>query len=90
MHMETNILEEKSIRRRLYRVLRKTGVNKEFIKPNASFIEDLNFDKIDWTIFTFYLEGIFNISVKDEELNNFGNVDDTLHYLKTELIYLNN
>lgn len=90
MHMKTEIPEEKSIRRRLYRVLRKTGVNKEFIQPNASFREDLNFDNIDWTIFTFYLEGIFNISVKDEELNKFGNVDDTLHYLKTELIYLNN
>lgn len=88
--MKTEILEEKSIRRRLYRVLRKTGVNKEFIRPSASFIEDLNFDKIDWTIFTFYLEGIFNISVKDEELNKFGNVGDTLHYLKTELIYLSN
>ena len=88
--MKTEIPEEKSIRRQLYRVLRKTGVNKEFIRPTASFREDLHFDKIDWTIFTFYLEGIFNISVKDEELNKFGNVDDTLHYLKTELIYLNN
>jgi acyl carrier protein len=90
MRMETEILEEKSIRRRLYRVLRKTGVNKEFIQPSASFREDLNFDNIDWTIFTFFLEGVFNISVKDEELNKFGNVEDTLHYLKTELIYLNN
>ena len=88
MRMKTKNSEEKSIRRRLYRVLRKTGVNKESIQPASSFIEDLNFDKIDWTIFTFYLEGIFNISVKDEELDKFGNVDDTLHYLKTELTYL--
>ena len=88
--METEILQEKSIRRKLYRVLRKTGVNKECIQPGASFIDDLNFDKIDWTIFTFFLEGIFNISVKDEELSNFGNVNDTLHYLKTELAFLSN
>lgn len=88
--METETVEEKSIRRKLYRVLRKTGINKEYIKPNASFIDDLNFDKIDWTIFTYFLEGIFNISVKDEELNRFDNVNDTLHYLKTELAFLNN
>ena len=81
--METDVLEEKSIRRKLYRVLRKTGVNKESIKPNASFIDDLNFDKVDWTIFTFFLEGMFDISVKDEELNKFDSVDDTLRYLKT-------
>lgn len=88
--METETVTEKSIRRKLYRVLRKTGINKEYIKPNASFIDDLNFDNIDWTIFTYFLECIFNISVKDEELNRFDNVNDTLHYLKTELAFLNN
>jgi len=88
--METEILEEKSIRRKLYRVLRKTGVDKEYIQPNASYIDDFNFDKIDWTIFTYYLEGIFNISVKDEELDKLCSVNDTLRYLKTELVFLNN
>jgi len=88
--METEITEEKSIRRKLYRVLRKTGVDKENIQPDASYTDDFNFDKIDWTIFTFFLEGIFNISVKDEELNKLGSVNDTLHYLKSELVFLNN
>lgn len=88
--METEIIEERSIRRNLYRVLRKTGINKEFIQPNASFNEDFKFDNIDWTIFTFYLERIFNISVKDEEFSKFGSVNDTLHYLKSELIFMNN
>ncbi len=83
-------MENKTIRRNLYRVLRKTGVNKESIQPNASFINDLNFDKIDWTIFTFFLEGTFNISVKDEELIRFGSISDTLHYLEDELIFSSN
>ena len=88
--METEIVVEKSIRRNLYRVLRKTGVTKDSICLSASFIEDLNFDKIDWTIFTYYLERIFNIAVEDDELNKFGSVNDTLHYLRTELVYLSN
>lgn len=88
--MKTEIVEEKSIRRNLYRVLRKTGVTKDSICLTASFIEDLHFDKIDWTIFTYYLERIFNISVKDEELRNFDSVSDTLHYLRAELLYLSN
>jgi acyl carrier protein len=88
--MKTANSEEKSIRRRLYRVLRKTGVNKEIIRPSASFLDDLNFDIIDWTIFIYYLECIFNISIKDEELNRFGNVSDTLHFLKGELNYVGN
>lgn len=83
--MDTLIIEDKSIRRRLYRVLRKTGVKKENIKPCASFQEDLRFDKVDWTIFTYFLEGVFNISIEDEALRRFGKVNDTLLYLKTEL-----
>lgn len=88
--MKTETTEEKSIRRKLYRVLRKTGINKENIQPNALFTDDLNFDKIDWTIFIFHLEGIFNISIKDEEFINFGSVNDTLHFLKSELLFLRN
>lgn len=75
-------MEEKKIRRNLYRVLRKTGVQKNDIQPEASFKSDLNFDSVDWKIFTFYLEGIFNISVCDEELLNLGSVNETVNYLK--------
>jgi acyl carrier protein len=78
----TQIMEEKRIRRNLYRVLRKTGVQKTDIQPDASFQKDLNFDSIDWEIFTFYLEGVFNISVRDEELIKLNSVDDTVKFLK--------
>jgi acyl carrier protein len=75
-------MEDKKIRRNLYRVLRKTGVQKSDIEPTASYQRDLRFDSVDWKIFTFYLEGIFNISVRDEELHQLGSVNDTLQYLK--------
>lgn len=74
-------MEDKTIRRNLYRVLRKTGVQKKDIKLEASYNEDLKFDTIDWKIFTFYLEGIFNISVNDQELIKLGSVNDTLQFL---------
>lgn len=89
--METEVIEEeKSLRRNLYRVLRKTGVTKDSICLSASFMEDLRFDNIDWTIFTYYLERIFNISVSDEELDSFDNINDTLLYLRGEFAYASN
>jgi acyl carrier protein len=75
-------MEEKKIRRNLYRVLRKTGVQKNDIRPNASYNQDLNFDSIDWKIFTFYLERVFNISVHDEEILRLSSVADTVIFLK--------
>lgn len=74
-------MEDKKIRRNLYRVLRKTGVQKQNIKLSSSFNDDLQFDPVDWSIFAFYLEGVFDISIKDEELNNLENVRNTIQYL---------
>lgn len=74
-------MEDKTIRRNLYRVLRKTGVQKKDIKLNASYSSDLKFDTVDWKIFTFYLEGIFDISVNDQELVRLDSVNDTLQFL---------
>ncbi len=74
-------MEDRKIRRNLYRVLRKTGVEKKDISENASFNEDLQFDMVDWTIFTYFLEGTFNISIQDEELIRLDNVQDTIQFL---------
>ena len=81
-------VENKTIRRNLYRVLRKTGVQKEAIKENASFNEDLFFDTVDWKIFTYYLENIFKVTFKDEELSRLKSIDDTLS-LVMRYYYLN-
>ena len=75
------IMEEKRIRRNLYRVLRKTGVDKKSINLKTSYTDDLQFDQIDWSIFAYYLEGIFNISIRDEELNKLETVQNTIQYL---------
>ena len=66
------------MKRTLYRVLRKTGVPRKQIKLEASFEEDLNFDKVDWTLFVYYLEGCFKISLEDKEISQLSHVDDTL------------
>jgi acyl carrier protein len=71
-------MENRTIRRTLYRVLRKTGVSRDRIKLEASFNEDLNFDQLDWTLFVFYLEGLFKIQVDDKEIRQLSLVNDTL------------
>ena len=74
-------MEDKKIRRNLYRVLRKTGVQKQKIKLNTSFNDDLRFDNVDWDIFAFYLEGVFDISIEDEQLNKLQDVRNTIQFL---------
>jgi len=74
-------MEDKKIRRNLYRVLRKTGVQKQKIKLTASVNEDVRVDPVDWSIFAYYLEGVFNISINDAELDKLENVKNTIQYL---------
>ena len=78
---ENRTMEEKKIRRNLYRVLRKTGVQKNDITTNADFRSDFRFDNVDWKIFTFYLEGVFDISIQDDDLSRLKNVEGTIQYL---------
>lgn len=74
-------MEDKKIRRNLYRVLRKTGIQKQEIKLTTSFNDDLRFDPLDWSIFAYYLEGVFNISINDDELDSLENVKNTIQFL---------
>lgn len=73
----------KTIRRTLYKVLRKTGVPRNEIELNASFNEDLRFDQVDWALFLFYLENSFKINVEEEEISQMYQVKDTLHLVES-------
>jgi acyl carrier protein len=74
-------MEDRKIQRNLYRVLRKTGVKKKVINLNSTFAGDMKFDETDWTVFIYYLEGTFNITVSDEELVKLENIRNTIQFL---------
>jgi acyl carrier protein len=75
-------MDNKKLKRNLYRVLRKTGVRKEDISLEASFQNDLHFDTTDWKIFTYYLESIFKVNLEDESLKKLRCVNDTLSLIR--------
>jgi len=74
-------METKTMKRTLYKVLRKTGVHREQIRLDASFNDDLNFDKLDWTLFVYYLEGFFKINIEDQEIMKLSYVNETLDFV---------
>lgn len=75
-------MENKTARRTLYKVLRKTGVSRDAIELDASFQEDLNFDQLDWEVFLFYMEETLNASIKDEQARKLQHVKDSLELLE--------
>ncbi len=75
-------MENKTIRRTLYRVLRKTGVARDHIELEASFQDDLNFDQVDWAIFLYYMEDSFNIAINEEDISRLNLVKDSLELVE--------
>ncbi|MFV0378592.1 MAG: acyl carrier protein [Mangrovibacterium sp.] len=75
-------MENKNARRTLYKVLRKTGVSRNDIEMDASFLEDLKFDQVDWTIFLFYMEESFNIAINEGDAMKLNQVKDSLSLVK--------
>ncbi|NPA37850.1 MAG: acyl carrier protein [Chlorobi bacterium] len=76
-------MESTIIRKRLYRVFRKTGVPKELIDENARLNEDLFIDENDMTCFLYYLETNFNVNIDNKELPRLVSVKDTIDYLQS-------
>lgn len=75
-------MENKTARRTLYKVLRKTGVSRDDIELEASFQDDLKFDQLDWTLFLFYLEESFKVDIEDDQASELHQVKDSLELLK--------
>jgi acyl carrier protein len=75
-------MNNKTIRRNLYKVLRKTGMPRERIAEDASFSCDMMMDEIDMTCFLFYLETKFDVNIDNESLPKINSVQSTIEYLQ--------
>ncbi len=74
-------MDNKEIRRNLYKVLRKTGIPRNLIDENAQLEEELLLDEVDKTCFLFYLESKFDLNIPNEEIKSLRSVGSTIDYL---------
>ena len=75
-------MTQETIRRSLFKVLRKSGIPKAKINENASLKEDLFWDELDLTCFLYHLETSFIIEVQPEEINKLYSISDTINFLR--------
>ena len=66
-------------------MLRKVGVNRQYIYPEASFTNDLFFDDIDWKCFLCFVEEQFKIEINDEEAQRLVTVENTIELVNKRL-----
>ena len=75
-------MKQETIRRNLYKVLRKTGVPRNRIVEDATLKEELLLDEVDLTCFLFLLETKFEVEIENSELALLNSVGSTIEYLQ--------
>jgi acyl carrier protein len=66
-------------------IVEKLGVNANQLKPEASFVDDLNADSLDTVELVMAFEDGFNIEIPDEDAEKIKTVGDAVNYLKAKV-----
>ena len=62
-------------------VVEQLGVDEDEVKPEASFVDDLNADSLDLVELIMSLEEEFGAEISDEDAENIRTVQDAVDYI---------
>ena len=63
-------------------IVEQLGVDEADIKPEASFVDDLNADSLDLVELVMSLEEEFGTEISDEDAENIRTVSDAVQYIQ--------
>lgn len=63
-------------------IVEQLGVDEADVKPEASFVEDLNADSLDLVELIMSLEEEFGMEISDEEAEKIKSVGDAMEYIE--------
>ena len=66
-------------------VMDRLSVDEEQVKPEASFVEDLNADSLDIVELIMGIEEEFDIEIPDEDAEKLTTVGEATEYIKSKL-----
>ncbi len=75
-----------TIEKRAYRIIHEiAAVDYSEIKPEASFVDDLGMDDLDFIEMIMAVEKEFGLEIPDEDAEKFKTVGDLIKYLKEKV-----
>lgn len=65
-------------------IVEQLGVSEEDVKPESSFVEDLDADSLDLTELIMAMEEEFGIEIDDEDAQKILKVKDAIDYIESK------
>jgi len=65
-------------------IVEQLGVSEEDVKPESSFVEDLDADSLDLTELIMAMEEEFGIEIDDEDAQKILKVKDAINYIESK------
>jgi acyl carrier protein len=78
----SHLAEKPSYERLKKIVVEQLGVDEAEVKPEASFVDDLNADSLDLVELIMSLEEEFGMEISDEEAEKIKTVGDAMEYIE--------
>jgi acyl carrier protein len=66
-------------------IAEQLGVNKEEVKPESSFVDDLGADSLDTVEIVMALEEEFGIEIPDEDAEKMSTVKEAVSYIEDKV-----
>jgi len=82
INLENKTMTESQIKDKVYDIIvSKMGVNKDQIKPESKFSDDLGADSLDTVELIMELENEFGVQIPDEDAEKIGTVQQAIDYI---------
>ena len=73
------------IERKFSQIFKYMGIPKEQIRPDASFVSDLEFEEFQVTCLVFYIEAYFKINVTESDYAELNTIANAKNFVRKKL-----
>ena len=75
------------IEEKILRILKYMGIPKEQVRPEASFVNDFEFNEFQFNCLIYYICNYFDIPVRECDYREINTIGNTMNFIRRKLTF---